>query len=184
MRADARANREAILESARRLYARDSDVPYSAIAAEAEVGIATLYRHFPTPEDLAAGLAAHLSEQIRVICDRRLLQMDSDPAAGWHGYARDIAGLRLGDLVPHLTLGRPLATIPPEVYTRREEILDSVTRVITAAQAAGLVRHDVRADQVHIGLGMLTRPMPAPVRELKPDLTDWLLEVYLRGLRP
>ena len=53
MRADARENLDRILAAAARLFAQDgADTSLKAIALEADVGIATLYRRFPTRADL------------------------------------------------------------------------------------------------------------------------------------
>jgi len=53
LRADARRNRERIVQSARTLFARDGqDAQIDDIAAHAGVGIGTVYRHFPTKEAL------------------------------------------------------------------------------------------------------------------------------------
>lgn len=52
--AAAQANREALMGSARRLLAVEGlDVPFSAIARDAGVSQGVLYRHFPSPTDLA-----------------------------------------------------------------------------------------------------------------------------------
>ncbi|MFF4398399.1 TetR/AcrR family transcriptional regulator [Streptomyces sp. NPDC001480] len=53
LRADARLNRGRILEAARTLFAtRGLNVPMAAVARHAGVGVATLYRRFPTRESL------------------------------------------------------------------------------------------------------------------------------------
>jgi AcrR family transcriptional regulator len=53
LRADARRNREKIMVAARELFAREGeDVQIEQIAAHAGVGIGTVYRHFPTKQDL------------------------------------------------------------------------------------------------------------------------------------
>ncbi|MFD9615442.1 TetR/AcrR family transcriptional regulator, partial [Streptomyces sp. NPDC059083] len=53
LRADARANHERLLEVAARMFAREgADTSLTAIAAEAGVGIGTLYRRFPSRNDL------------------------------------------------------------------------------------------------------------------------------------
>src|ERR1700684_3038354 len=53
MRADARENRAKLLRAAGERFAVEgSDVPLEAIARSADVGIGTLYRHFPTREAL------------------------------------------------------------------------------------------------------------------------------------
>lgn len=53
MRADAKQNREQILQAAHRVFAEKGlAAPVSEIAHEAGIGIGTLYRHFPTKEAL------------------------------------------------------------------------------------------------------------------------------------
>src|SRR3954468_23871334 len=53
LRADAQANYNRLLEVAAQVFAREgADTSLKAIAAEAGVGIGTLYRRFPTREDL------------------------------------------------------------------------------------------------------------------------------------
>ncbi|MGA7271551.1 MAG: helix-turn-helix domain-containing protein, partial [Acidimicrobiia bacterium] len=48
MRADARRNRERLLEAATEIFLEyGAEAPLDAIAARAGVGIGTLYRHFP-----------------------------------------------------------------------------------------------------------------------------------------
>jgi len=64
MRADARRNRERLLEVAVDALTGDADVPLDAIARGAGVGIGTLYRHFPTREALVE--AAYRSELDRL----------------------------------------------------------------------------------------------------------------------
>jgi AcrR family transcriptional regulator len=67
MRADARRKREAILAAAVDVFAeRGVDIALDEVARRAEVGIATLYRHFPTREALITG--AYLRE-IELLCD-------------------------------------------------------------------------------------------------------------------
>lgn len=184
MRADARANRHAILDAAHRLYSRDPDVAFTAIAAEAGVGIGTLYRHFPTPDDLLVGLVSRISEAIDEICTRALARIETDPEAGWVEYARELAALRLGVLIPHLVDGRELESLPAGAMESRAAVLASVTRVVRRAQAAGLVRPELEPQRVQLGIGVLSRPLPSTADQLVPALNDWLLDVYLRGLRP
>ncbi len=56
LRADARSNRERILDVARLALAADPQAPLSAVARAAGVGQGTLYRHFPTREALVLGV--------------------------------------------------------------------------------------------------------------------------------
>jgi AcrR family transcriptional regulator len=66
MRADARRNRDAILQAARELFATDGVLAsLDGIALRAGVGNATLYRNFPTRDDLlAAVMAVDLDEAV------------------------------------------------------------------------------------------------------------------------
>ena len=56
LRADARANRDRILEAARAALAADSNASLSSVAKAAGVGQGTLYRHFPSREALVLGV--------------------------------------------------------------------------------------------------------------------------------
>jgi AcrR family transcriptional regulator len=58
LRADAERNRERVLDEATRLLAQDHGLGLGEIAHAAGVGRATLYRHFPTREDLLAAIDA------------------------------------------------------------------------------------------------------------------------------
>ncbi|MEV4759937.1 helix-turn-helix domain-containing protein [Micromonospora sp. NPDC049559] len=81
-RSDARDNRDRILDAARAVFATDGlDVPVREIARRAEVGPATLYRHFPTKEMLAAEAFAAQALAWRSALDEGLA--DPDP---WRGF--------------------------------------------------------------------------------------------------
>jgi AcrR family transcriptional regulator len=82
MRADAARNRDRIVEVARTLFAaRGIDVPMAAIARHAGVGVATLYRRFPTKESLVTEVFADQFVACVSVVDDALA--DPDP---WHGF--------------------------------------------------------------------------------------------------
>ena len=57
LRADAQRNRDAVLEAARKLFAEHgNDAQMDDIARKASVGVGTVYRHFPTKDDLLQAL--------------------------------------------------------------------------------------------------------------------------------
>ena len=71
LRADARANHQALLSAAGELFAeRGIDVSYEEIAERAGVGRATLYRHFPTKDDLLADLLGALLDELESAATR------------------------------------------------------------------------------------------------------------------
>src|ERR1700722_19414734 len=80
-RADARRNRERILESAREVFAKcGADAQIDDVARQAGVGVGTVYRHFPTKEALLAEL---LREKFRLFSARarEALELDGEPFA-------------------------------------------------------------------------------------------------------
>jgi AcrR family transcriptional regulator len=78
-RADARRNREAVLEAAVSLLSERPDASMSEIAKASGLGRTTVYRHFPTREDLVMGLWAVVVRDARAITDG-LLQARLEPA--------------------------------------------------------------------------------------------------------
>src|ERR1019366_1103756 len=68
LRADARRNRERILESARLVFAESgADAQIDDVARRAGVGVGTVYRHFPTKEALMVEL---VRQKFRLFADR------------------------------------------------------------------------------------------------------------------
>ncbi len=64
LRADARENRQRILRVAHDMLAVSSDASLNSIAKAAGVGPGTLYRHFPTREDLVLAVYRHDVQQL------------------------------------------------------------------------------------------------------------------------
>jgi AcrR family transcriptional regulator len=65
MRQDAVRNRRHLVAAARQVFGRDGlDSGVEAVAREAGVGTGTLYRHFPSKDDLIAALLDDLSDEV------------------------------------------------------------------------------------------------------------------------
>lgn len=190
MRADARANRRDLLESAWRLIAEQgAEVSLRTIATEAGVGIGTLYRHFPTRGDLAVGLFEEVWARIEKVATRRERGWADAPREAWEEFVRDLAGLGLGALAYQLA---PFAEADQELSTAvmhaRERILAQARAILgpPLARAAeiGAVEPGIEIPQFMVGLAAATRPLPRAVREQLPGQEAWLVETYIRGLRP
>lgn len=184
MRADARANRTAILEAARGLYAeRGLKVPVAAVAERAGVGIGTLYRHFRSSDELIAGAIELVAGRLEEIGARWAPRMAADPETAWPGYVGELVDLRLGSVMQHVTDLPDLERPRRALEAARARILASVDPLLDLAKAAGMVEASVTAAHFYIGLGVITRPIPAELLEHVPGLDDWLEAVYIAGLR-
>jgi AcrR family transcriptional regulator len=81
-RADARRNREAVIEAAKKLFAEQGlSAQIPDVARAAKVGVGTVYRHFPAKDDLIAALA---EERFRRLADRAREAL-AEPDA-WQGF--------------------------------------------------------------------------------------------------
>jgi AcrR family transcriptional regulator len=86
VRADAQRNRTAVLAAAEAVYAEQGvEVSLNEIARRAEIGNATLYRHFPTREALLSEVyAGHLARYCAHRRGCRTRKRSSDRVAGLH----------------------------------------------------------------------------------------------------
>ncbi len=70
LRADARRNRDALLNAARQVFAEEGlSAPLDRIAKLADVGRATLYRRFPTREDLIQAIFQDNLDALQAVAD-------------------------------------------------------------------------------------------------------------------
>src|SRR5437588_2947316 len=92
LRADARRNRQRVLDAAARCFAKDGmQAQMDDIAECAKVGVGTVYRHFPTKEALVQTLAAeYFARQAEEA--QAALDVD-DPWEAFSGYMRRAANL-------------------------------------------------------------------------------------------
>ena len=139
-RKDAQRNRDAILCAARELFAQSGDAPMYAVARQAGVGQATLYRNFP---DRAALAAALFAEQLGEV--ERLAEEHADDPAALFVVLRSIVGLqaRFYGLLHCLDERAPGAKA--EAAARLVGILRAPLR---DAKAAGMVRRDLTMEDV------------------------------------
>lgn len=178
-RADAVRNRDQLLAVATRVFASaDSEPSMRAIAREAGVGIATLYRHFPTRESLID--AVYRDQVARLIAGARDLLGGATPAAAlrrWMDLFGDWIATKNG------MLGTLLAMIESGEIAHaqtRTELLAAIAEMLDAGRAAGDLRADVTAEDVAASLiGIFTVAHP-PADETK---AARLLNILMDGLR-
>ena len=179
LRADARRNRQAVIEAAKKLFADQGlDAQMPDIAKTANVGVGTVYRHFPTKDDLVAALVAERFERLSQKARDGLEVPDA-----WEGlcdFIRFSAEIQADD--------RGLC----EVMGSRPELMDAAARaaglpelckrLVKRAQRSGELRRDLVWEDIPMiacGLGRITQATVGPATGRWPRL----VEIVLDGLR-
>jgi AcrR family transcriptional regulator len=180
LRSDAARNRETLLAAATRAFAASETEPsMRAIAREAGVGIATLYRHFPTRESLVDAVYRDQVERLTEGASHLLAELPpSEALRAW----MDLFGDWLA--TKHGMLDTLLAMIEkgqiPHTHTR-DELLAAITSILDAGATTGDIRTDVQAEEVSAGMmGMLG--VSAHLKDRAQGAR--LLDLFMDGLRP
>jgi AcrR family transcriptional regulator len=179
-RADATRNRDQLLAVATRVFASaDTEPSMRAIAREAGVGIATLYRHFPTKESLVD--AVYQSQVVRLTTGARELLDQVPPAVAmrrWMDLFGDWIATKNG------MLDTLLAMIDSGEIAHgqtRMELLAAITTILDAGRAVKDLRRDVTAEDIAASLIGIFTAAPKPQRAA---LAGRLLNLLMDGLRP
>jgi AcrR family transcriptional regulator len=142
-RADARRNRDLLLAAAKEVFAeRGADAPLDDVARRAGVGNATMYRHFPTRQEL---IIAVYSDEVTGLCEQgeALLAEEApgDALFDWiAAFVAHIAGKR--ELALALTDDR--AGRRSALFRRWHEAMHATaSALLVRAQHAGAVRADL-----------------------------------------
>ena len=178
MRQDARENRERILDAAEAVFGAHGAVGSTEeVAARAGVGIATVFRHFPTKEGLIEAALLrhfdHLTERAHALAD------GEDPSATWRSLVREM--IETG--ATKLTLASALAEhgeFPAGATAASNRLKAAVDDVLRRAQETGSVRPSVTVEEVYLlirGLSQASATMRAD-----PDTLDRAIDVVLTGL--
>jgi len=154
MRADARRNRELLLDAAVGLILEvGGDPPRDAIANRAGVGIGTLYRHFPDQQSLLHAVALHVLDRTIEAGERAL----ADSADGGEALRRYMH-LAVDHGLGVLNLVHPLLEHAdwPEQRARAESLLRAI---VDRARRDGTMRQDVTAKDVAFAIIRACRPL-------------------------
>ncbi|EFL29005.1 putative TetR-family transcriptional regulator (match) [Streptomyces himastatinicus ATCC 53653] len=140
LRSDAERNRGRIIAAARTVFGRDGlTASMASVAREAGVGIATMFRRFPTKEEL---VAAVFSDRMDAYADAVAVALDDpDPWHGFVGYVEAACAMQAADygFADVLTMTFPTAK---ELEERRDEAYQAMLKLIKRAKATGRLRED------------------------------------------
>jgi AcrR family transcriptional regulator len=178
-RSDARRNRDAILAAALEALTASPDASLNAIAKRAGVANATLYRHFPTREELVLAVYQHEGQRL-VDAAGSLLQQQApiDALRSWVERLARYAVTKHG-----LADALRKATTPGSDLSSTDTygaIVAALGRLLQANVAAGTLRPGLDPDDVILALAGLWQLDPA---------SDWkaqaqrIYEIVLSGIQ-
>lgn len=150
LRSDARDNRERILAIARLAFAAEGlDVPIREIARRAQVGVATVYRHFPTKEVLFTEVFAAQMTLCSTIVEEGLAEADP-----WRGFGRVIERLMEVHALDRGFSRAFVSRLPPAVdlAADRDRTLRMMAELLRRAREAGDLRPDIVLEDVVLAL--------------------------------
>jgi AcrR family transcriptional regulator len=180
IRADARRNRERVLDAARACFARvGKEAQIDEVAAAAGVGVGTVYRHFATKEALVAALAAeHFAGEARIA--QAALEIE-DPWQAFSTFVRQGAELTAENrALAQIAADRP-EVMQDAALAAEDELgfFGTIQTLIDRAKAAGELRADFELEDIpavmcSLGALQISRGAYANWRRL--------LEIMLEGL--
>jgi AcrR family transcriptional regulator len=180
LRSDARRNRERLVASARELFARQGvDVSVEEITRSAGLGMGTLYRHFPTKEELIDAVLEDSFAELVELAERAATEEDA-----WTGFAefleqalaRHAANRGLKDVVASSGHGRERA------QAIRERIQPLLRRLVERAQEQGTLRSDFTPEDMPLVFWTASRVIEMTAT-VAPDHWRRYLGLVLDGLR-
>jgi AcrR family transcriptional regulator len=181
LRADAERNRLHILEAAAAAFADGGlDVPVAEIARRAGVGPGTLFRRFPTKDDLVIAIVEQRFEDLFAQLDAAL--ENPDPWAGFVECMEAAVTMQVRDRGVLEAFGERFFG-DPRMRALKDKINQKVDAVVKRAQQAGVVRADIEHQDIPVLVQAAARAgcvMPS----CDPELSRRYLAIMLDGLRP
>ena len=175
-RADARRNRERLVDAAKAAFAEaGAEVSLEEIARRAGVGIGTLYRHFPTRD---AVIAAVYRREVQQMADAasRLLTSEA-PGDALHEWMR----LFVDYIATKKVVASALGPMAGEIYASSGlRLIDAITLLVERARGSGDIRPDADPNDIQRALIGFTYGNTGPAWEAS---AGRLIDILMDGLR-
>lgn len=179
LRADAERNRERVLQAAREVFAEQGlHASTNEVARRAGVGVATLFRRFPTRDDLVA--AAFADKMTTYITAAEDALTDPDPWRGFCDYVERVCRMQAEDrgFADVLTMTFPSAKV---LENQRNHSAELLAQLLEKAKAAGRLREDFTHQDVPLIL-MANAGVVTATRDAAPDawrrLVGYLIQSF------
>ena len=169
LRADARRNLERVLDAAAEVFAEDGpDASVDDIARRAGVGHGTVFRRFPTKDDLVYAVVERHVAQMRTLAEEAL--KSDDPGEAFFTFVHAVAESVMS------SPGLHACVVHCGEKPGAAELDELGRKIVARAQRAGAVRRDVKPADVQVLVRAALTSAPAG---------EWrrYLDVVLDGLR-
>ena len=177
LRVDAQRNRDRVLAAAGELFGEyGAKASLEEIAGRAEVGVGTVYRHFPTKEDLIDAVVTEMQRVVFEAVDAALA--DPDPASALKTFLVTVTDLHARwrllaeDMSNHVN-----------GTADKDRFRAAVSDIVQRAQDAGAIRPDIGPSDVVILIAGIAHAASLTV-EADPTLRHRYLTIVLDGLQP
>jgi AcrR family transcriptional regulator len=178
-RFDARRNQQALLDAAAVVFVRGGvDAPVRDIAAEAGVGVGTIYRHFPTRADLVVAVFRHQLEALAAATTAPAGETPYDALRSWVARFADFLVTKHGLAEALQSDQAGFESLHAEFVERLVPVLD---QLLKASAAAGQTRADIAAYDLMLGIGNLCIGVGANPRYHARRMIDLLLAGLYTG---
>jgi AcrR family transcriptional regulator len=181
LRSDARRNRQRILDAAVEVFSEQGvEAQIDDVARRADLGVGTIYRHFPTKEALVTELVRRKFRQFAANA-REALTAEGEPFDVLADMLRANAELCARDASLQHALTGPGESAWTHAQAEIDELSGLVGELVRRAQQAGAMRRDIGVDDIP----MLMCGVSATMTHTAPGF-DWhrhleLVIALLRG---
>ncbi|WP_344424099.1 TetR/AcrR family transcriptional regulator [Pseudonocardia ailaonensis] len=183
LRKDAVRNRRRIIEVGRELVADGAPVQLNEVARAAGVGVATVYRHFPTPQALIEAVSVDGLEAL-IRAAERAVDRD-DPWTAFRDFLVGIVDAQLADAALSPVLSAPQAALPGTAHLL-ERLSSLFTTLFGRVSEAGRLAPGITlADMTPLmcGIAYSARLQPADDPQARAAAGRHYLDVVLNGIR-
>ncbi len=165
MRRDARRNRVRLIAAAEVAFREEGlEVGVDEIARRAGLGVGTLYRHFPTKNDLIVAILAGIFKRIEAAGRQAVESEDDGPVLA--GFLDEVLAQMSGDRALVETIGRHRPELAVEARNHlRGELILSFAPLVDRAHASGELHPDRNSEDLMVAIRMLSAAARA-------DITD------------
>jgi AcrR family transcriptional regulator len=181
LRRDAARNRERVLKAARELFAiQGLEATLNDVAKHANVGVGTVYRRFPTKEDLVEAIFEDGLDQVAGLAESALSHEDSWDGLVW--YVEHLCELTATDRgLREIVFGTAYKDNVC-IERARTRLKPLTTMLVERARDDGYLRPDLEAADMPI-LGLLAGAVSEWAGHVKADIWRRYVAIMLDGIR-